>query len=48
MSYSFHPVVVELKNLIELNNWAADFETAIQNARSYKVGTRIAEAFPVN
>ncbi|MEI6409509.1 MAG: phosphatidylserine decarboxylase [Bacteroidota bacterium] len=37
MAHSFHPVVKELENLIELNNWHADFDTAIKNAKKYNV-----------
>ena len=37
MKHLLHPVVQELVDLIELNNWGADFETAIKTARKYEV-----------
>ena len=37
MVHVFHPVVQELVDLIQKNNWAADFQTAIDNARKYDI-----------
>lgn len=37
MSAPLHPIIKELIDLIEINNWRQDFEKAIQNARKYNV-----------
>ena len=37
MAKKFQPIVQELVDLIKKNKWEDDFETAIKNAKKYKV-----------